>query len=200
MRKTLVLFAFLLSFSVVSESQNSKKADIPDVISVIHSRKSVRQFTDQKVDRDKLEVLLRAGMAAPTAVNKQPWFFVAIDDKETLNSLSEFMNNNPILKRAQAAIIVCGDMNKVFERQPSYWIQDCSAATQNILLATEGIGLGAVWIGVFPNEDRVDMVRNALNLPENLIPLSVIAIGYPTGVEQPKDKWKEENIQWNKFD
>lgn len=187
-------------FSIVSESQNVKNEVIPDVITVIHNRKSVRQFTEQKVDRNMLEVLLRAGMAAPTAVNKQPWFFVAVDERETLSFLSENLNNNPILKRAQAAIIVCGDMNKVFERQPSYWIQDCSAATQNILLAAEGIGLGAVWIGVFPNDDRVNMVRNSLNLPENLIPLNVIAIGYPTGVEKPKDKWKEENIHWNKFD
>ena len=106
MRKSLVLLVFIMFFSIVSESQNVKNEVIPDVITVIHNRKSVRQFTEQKVDRNMLEVLLRAGMAAPTAVNKQPWFFVAVDERETLSFLSENLNNNPILKRAQASFTV----------------------------------------------------------------------------------------------
>lgn len=199
--KAISFFIILFSISLFCVSQDKvvKKSGVPDVLSVIHSRKSVRHFTEQKVSREQLEVLLRAGMAAPTAVNRQPWAFVAIDSREVLDSLSSNLSNNAILKRATAAIVVCGDMNKVFERLPDFWIQDCSAASQNILLAVEGIGLGAVWIGVFPNDSRVNKVKSVLNLPENLVPLNIIAIGYPTGVEKPKDKWKEENVIWNRF-
>ncbi len=185
----LILIAFAL--------QSTAQSEIPDVLTVIHSRKSVRQFTEQEVSRDKLEILVRAGMAAPTAMNKQPWAFVAIDSREVLDLLSEELGNNPILKRAPAAIVVCGDLNKAVPSVPDYWVQDCSAATQNILLAVEGIGLGAVWIGIFPRDERVEAVRKVTKLPEHLIPLNVIAIGYPTGAEQPKDKWKPENMFWN---
>jgi len=193
------IILFSISLFCVSQDKVVNKPGVPDVLSVIHSRKSVRHFTEQKVSREQLEILLRAGMAAPTAVNRQPWAFVAIDSREVLDSLSSNLSNNAILKRATAAIVVCGDMNKVFERLPDFWIQDCSAASQNILLAAEGIGLGAVWIGVFPNDSRVNKVKSVLNLPDNLVPLNIIAIGYPTGVEKPKDKWKEENVIWNRF-
>lgn len=174
--------------------------EVPDVLTVIHSRKSVRQYTEQKVERDMLEILVRAGMAAPTAVNRQPWAFIAIDSREILDFLSEELGGNKILKAAPSAIVVCGDLNKALQNLPDYWVQDCSAATQNILLAAEGVGLGAVWIGIFPREERIKAVSKVCRLPENLIPLNVIAIGCPTGVEQPKDKWKPENVFWNTYE
>jgi nitroreductase len=193
MRVTTVLIIILLSLGGYSQLPS----EIPDVLTVIHSRKSVRQYTDQKVSREQLETLVRAGMAAPTAMNRQPWAFIAIDSREILDSLAAELGGNKILLGAPSAIVVCGDLNKAVPSLPDYWVQDCSAATQNILLAAEGIGLGAVWIGIFPREERVSAVKKVTHLPEHLVPLNIIAIGYPTGSEQPKDKWKPENLFWN---
>ncbi len=194
----MIIILICMLFVVQMNAQNIP--DVPDVLTVIHSRKSVRQYTGQKVERDKLEILLRAGMAAPTAVNRQPWSFIAIDSREVLDRLAVELGGNRILKDAPAAIIVCGDLTKALTSVPDYWVQDCSAAAQNILLAAEGIGLGAVWMGIFPREERINAVKKVCLLPDHLIPLNVIAIGYPTGAEQPKDKWKPENVYWNLYE
>lgn len=168
-----------------------------ETLEVIHNRKSVRHFTDQPVSKEQIETLLHAGMAAPTAVNRQPWAFYVVTKREILDTLSEQLPYAKMLAQAQAAIVVCGDMEKAGNLiDKGYWVQDCSAATQNILLAAESIGLGAVWTASYPYDDRTKVVIKALNLPENHIPLNVIPIGYPTGEDVPKDKWKPENIIW----
>ncbi|MDO8897351.1 MAG: nitroreductase family protein, partial [Bacteroidales bacterium] len=168
-----------------------------ETLKVIHNRKSVRSFTDQAVSKEQIELLLQAGMAAPTAVNRQPWAFYVVTARETLDSLSERLPYAKMLSQAQAAIVVCGDMDKAGNlKDKAYWVQDCSAATQNILLAAESIGLGAVWTAVFPYDDRSKVVIETLKLPANHIPLNVIPIGYPTGEDKPKDKWKPENVFW----
>ncbi|MCU4162643.1 flavin reductase [Carboxylicivirga caseinilyticus] len=169
-------------------------------LSTIYNRKSVRHFTNEQVREDELTELVKAGMAAPTAVNKQPWAFIAINDRAMLDVLADSLPHAKMLKQATAAIAVCGDLNKALQGQARiYWVQDCSAATQNILLATEAMGLGAVWTGVHPITEREATVKNLLNLPEHIIPLNVIAIGHPTGEDQPKDKWKPENMHINKW-
>ncbi len=166
-------------------------------LEVIHNRKSVRHFTDQPVSKDQLETLVRAGMAAPTAVNRQPWAFYVITARETLDALGEQLPYAKMLFQAQAAIVVCGDMEKAGNlKDKGYWVQDCSAATENILLAAESIGLGAVWTASYPYNDRTKAVIRELDLPENHIPLNVIPIGYPTGEDKPKDKWKPGNVFW----
>jgi flavin reductase (DIM6/NTAB) family NADH-FMN oxidoreductase RutF/nitroreductase len=168
-----------------------------ETLQVIHNRKSVRHFTDQAVSKEQLEILLRAGMAAPTAVNRQPWAFYVVTNRETLDALGEQLPYAKMLFQAQAAIVVCGDMEKAGNlKEQAYWVQDCSAATQNILLAAESIGLGAVWTAAFPYDDRTRAVIETLSLPEKHVPLNVIPIGYPTGEDQPKDKWKPENVFW----
>lgn len=168
-----------------------------ETLETIHNRKSVRHFTDQPVSKDQVEVLLRAGMAAPTAVNRQPWAFYVVTQRETLDLLAEQLPYAKMLSQAQAAIVVCGDMEKAGRlKEEGYWVQDCSAATENILLAAESMGLGAVWTASYPYNDRMEVVKNALNLPEKDVPLNVIPIGYPTGEDVPKDKWKPENIIW----
>ncbi len=172
------------------------ESDIPDALTVIHNRKSVRQYTDEQVSKEQLEILLKAGMAAPTAGNRQPWYFIAIDDKNKLQYLTEYLQYGQMLNEASAAIVVCGDLSKVNIDGPEYWVQDCSAVTQNILLAVEAIGLGAVWIGVYPSMQRTEDLIKVLELPENIIPLSVISIGYPDGEQQPKDKWDADKIMW----
>lgn len=168
-----------------------------EILEVIHQRKSVRHFTDQSVSKEQIETLLRAGMAAPTAVNRQPWMFYVIRQREVLDTLSQQLPYAKMLKQAPAAIVVCGDMEKAGNlKDKGYWVQDCAAATQNILLAAESMGLGAVWTASYPYDDRTKAVIKALDLPQNHIPLNVIPIGYPTGEDQPKNKWKPENIIW----
>jgi len=168
-----------------------------ETLEVIHNRKSVRHFTDRPVSKEQIETLLRAGMAAPTAANRQPWVFYVVTQRETLDVLAEQLPYAKMLTQVETAIVVCGDMEKAGNlKDEDYWVQDCSAASENILLAAESMGLGAVWTASYPYDERTKAVINALNMPENHIPLNVIPVGYPTGEDVPKDKWKSENIFW----
>ena len=192
-----------LSASLLAASSSCVAATQADdanaVLSNIATRASVRQFTNQPIDKSTLERIVRAGMAAPSAVNKQPWAFVVITERSVLDSLQ---NVHPYanLKTATAAIVVCGDTEKALQGYArEYWIQDCSAATQNILLAAHALGLGAVWCGVHPDPKRVSEVSRVLRLPESIIPLNIITMGYPASQPQPKDKWKPENIHYQRW-
>lgn len=170
---------------------------VNDTLNTIMTRTSIRNFTSQKVEEDKVEQLLRAGMAAPTAMNCQPWEFVVINDRELLDQLCDSLPSAKMLKEAQMAIIVCGNMQKALEGDmQSLWVQDASAASENILLAAHAMGLGAVWTGVFPS-DNVKIVRNTIKLPQHIVPLNVIPIGYPKGEYEPKNKWNTEKIHYN---
>ena len=170
------------------------------VIENIMTRTSIRAFTDQPVDETTVEKILRAGMAAPTAVNRQPWAFVVVNDRAQMERLREVHPYAQMLKSAQLAIIVCGDMERALPGPTQgYWIQDASAATENILLAAPGLGLGAVWCGVYPNQDVLPKVKEVLEMPSNITPLNIIPIGYPAQDPQPKDKWKPENIHYNRW-
>ncbi|WP_218972154.1 flavin reductase [Labilibaculum filiforme] len=168
-----------------------------ETLEVIHNRKSVRHFTNRPVSKEQIETLLKAGMAAPTAVNRQPWVFYVVTKRETLDALSEQLPYAKMLSQTQVAIVVCGDMEKAGNlKDEGYWVHDCAAATENILLAAESIGLGAVWTASYPYDDRTKAVKKELNLPEKHIPLNVIPVGYPTGEDVPKNKWKAENVIW----
>lgn len=169
------------------------------VIENIMTRKSIRQFTSQPISKDTLDLLVRAGMAAPSAVDKRPWQFVVINEKAVLDSLNA---NHPYanLKTATAAIVVCGELSKDDPQGINdYWVQDCSAATENILLAAHAYGLGAVWCGVYPREERVAPVKRILGLPENVIPLNVITLGYPAQNPDVKNKWNPDKIHYNRY-
>ncbi|TKG93670.1 nitroreductase family protein [Puteibacter caeruleilacunae] len=171
-----------------------------NALSTIHNRKSVRRYSDQKVTKQQLEDLVRAGMAAPSAVNKQPWGFVAIDDREILDKLGDALPYAKMLKNATAAIIVCGNLRKALDGwEQEFWIQDCAAASQNILLAAQAMGLGAVWTAAYPAKDRMQSITRILRLPEYVIPLNVIPIGYPLEEGVAKDKWKPENLHWQRW-
>jgi len=167
----------------------------------IMQRKSVRSYQDRPVQAEDLEKILRAGMAAPSAVNQQLWEFIVINRQDVLRKLGEELPYAKMLIHAHAAIVVCGNLNKTFDHNPqsTYWIMDCSAATENILLAVEALGLGAVWTAVYPDVRRVESVRRILNLPQTVIPLNVIPIGYPERDEQPKDKWNKDAVHWNNW-
>jgi nitroreductase len=191
--KTLLLMALLLSCTSVLSQEREEM-----VMKNILERKSVRTYAKREVSEDQLNQLLKAAMAAPSARNSQPWAFVVINKREILNNLSSLLPNAKMLSEAQAAIIVCGNMEKALEGEGrEFWVQDCSAATQNILLAAESMGLGAVWTGAYPRKEIIKTIQEALKLPEHIIPLNVIPIGWQTGKEKPKEKYTQENIHWN---
>ena len=170
------------------------------VIQAILDRKSIRSFTGAAVDRAQTELILRAGMAAPSAMNSQPWTFIAIDDRERLDTLADILPYAKMLKTAGVGIIVCGDMSKALpEPMTGFWIQDCAAVTENILLAAEALGLGAVWTGVYPNMPVVKAVCDLMKLPEHIVPFCVIPIGHPAGKTMPKDKFDTARIHWDEF-
>ena len=178
-----------------------RELDENPTINTILNRKSVRHFTSRTVSKDTLLKIVKAGMAAPTAVNMQPWSFVIVTEREILDKLANELPYAKMLFSAPSAIIVCALPESAFHEKPlEYSIIDCSAATENILLACEAMGLGAVWTAVYPQEPRIKTVRTILNIPEKIIPLNVIPIGYPTGEDLPKDKWKPEKIKWQKWE
>ncbi|NUM34126.1 MAG: nitroreductase family protein [Candidatus Brocadiae bacterium] len=172
-----------------------------DALSVIHSRKSVRKYVvDKPVSKEDITTLLKAGMAAPTAADKRPWAFVVVTEREKLNALADGLPYGKMLKEAGVAIVVCGVPERMLPgKEADFWVQDCAAATQNILLAAEAIKLGAVWIGCYPLEERLPNIRKILGIPEAMIPLNVISIGHPIGIEKPKNKYDEKNIHWNQW-
>ena len=176
-------------------NQDNGQAAIENIM----TRTSIRQYKDQPVEQEKIDIMLKAAMAAPTAVNLQPWHFIVITDKKTIGLLSgKQPTNAPLL------IAMCGDTDKTTMpdgkmKLPDFWVQDVSAATENLLLAAHALGLGAVWTGVYPAMERVAEVANVLNCPQNIVPVAVVRVGYPDEAPEPKNKFKEENISYNKF-
>lgn len=171
-----------------------------DLLNVIYTRRSVREFTGEKVKRDDLDAMLRAGMSAPSAVNVQPWAFIAVTDRDTLDKLCEALPYAKMLDKAGAAIIVCGIPEKDGTYAKHYWIMDCSLASGNILLAAHALGYGAVWTAAYADNERVKSVRRILSIPENIIPLNVIPVGVPADRDaKPVDKFRQENIHWEKW-
>jgi len=170
-----------------------------NALEVILRRTSIRDFTGASVDKNILDTILRAGMAAPSAKNIQPWNFICIIDRKILNQLAGGLPYARMLYKSAAAVIVCGTPDKEDKELNDYWVQDCSAATENILLAVEALGLGAVWTGVHPRSIRIQTVKEILGIPDEVIPLNVIAIGVPAQRTLPKDKYNPQKIHWEKW-
>jgi len=171
-------------------------------LETIFTRRSCRKFTSEKVKQEDIDIILRAAMAGPSAKNVQPWRFVVIDDRAILDDLAGKLPYAKMLSGAPLAIAVCGDLTPFNEgtKINDMWDQDCSIAAENILLAAHSLGLGAVWTAVYPYPDRQAAVIPALSLPENVLPLCVIPIGYPENPDAPaRDKYKPENIHYNKW-
>ncbi|MCC8153315.1 MAG: nitroreductase family protein [Tannerellaceae bacterium] len=184
----------------VYRKMDSIKSDLLNTpgLQTIFSRKSIRAFTDEPVEKEMVDILLRAGMAAPSAVNQQPWAFIVIDDRTILNQLSEELPFAKMVAKAPLAIVVCGDPDKsIYGKE--FWIQDCSAASENILLAAEALGLGAVWTSTYPDTERIQTVRKILHLPENIFPLNLIPVGHPKNEHAPKNKFRTNNIHRNRW-
>ena len=176
------------------QSVNAEQA----VLDNIATRTSIRDYEARPVEKEKIEKMLRAAMAAPTAMNKQPWHFVVVDQRNVLDALAGANPYAKMLKKAPLAIVVCGNTDKMIEGGGrDFWIQDASAATENLLLAAHAMGLGAVWTGAYPSEERCISISKVLSLSDNLVPLNMIVVGYPAEQPQPKQKFKEENISYN---
>lgn len=166
-------------------------------MNAIFKRRSIRKYTDKVVPEEHIEQMIKAAMAAPSAGNQQPWHFVVIDDRQILNEIPKFHPYSSMLKEASHAIVVCGDVSNL--RYEGYWIQDCSAATQNLLLMATELGIGTVWLGVYPNEERVKETKELLGLPENITPLCIVSIGYPAETKGPSNRFDATRIHRNKW-
>lgn len=168
---------------------------------VLVSRKSEREFMNKAVEETKINDILQAAMNAPSAMNKQPWFFIVVNDRKLLDKMASELPYAKMAKTAPLGIVVCGDSDKTLSGvSKSFWIQDTSAATMNILNACQALGLGAVWTGIHPSKQKKTVVKEILNLPDNLIPLCLIPIGYVKKLnEVNKSRYREANIHYNKF-
>jgi len=168
-----------------------------ELIQGILTRRSIRKFKKTPISEDIIEQVLRAAMAAPSAGNCQPWHFVVLRDHAVMDKIPEFHPHSKMLLQAAAAIVVCWDKNS--ELADGYGIQDASAATENILLAAHSLGLGAVWLGIFPRQHRVEKLKKLLNLPEHIIPLGVVAIGHPDEKKPPANRFDPQKVHFEKW-
>lgn len=171
-----------------------------EAIDNIMTRVSVRTFTGEKISDAQIDTLLRAAMAAPSAINKQPWAFVVVTDEELIARLGEALPYSRCSNHPAVAIIPCGDLSKAIEGDlAAFWINDVSAATENLLLAAHAMGLGAVWTGLHPDMNRATMVQQMLGLPEHIIPLCVVPVGVPAEQPEVKNKYVPENVHYNRW-
>jgi len=165
------------------------------LIDTIFSRRSIRRYTREPVSEEDIRTILEAAMAAPSASNRKPWHFVVVSERETLNRLAEAHKYAKMLNEAPLCISVCGDQS-VSER---FWVQDCSAATENLLLAAAALGLGAVWCGVHPSQDRVKDISEILGIEAPVVPLNIIAIGHPAEEKEPRTQYDEDRVHREKW-
>jgi nitroreductase len=168
-----------------------------DTLEAIRTRRSVRKYQDRPVSEELVRTLLEAAMSAPSARNGRPWQFVLIDDRKMLSEVARINPNAQMASRAPLAILVCGDLRE--EKSPGYWVVDCAAATENILLAAHALGLGAVWTGVYPREERIEGLRRLVELPNEITPHSLVVLGYPAERPAPQERYQPERVHRNRW-
>ena len=161
------------------------------------SRRSIRKYTDTPVDDDVVERLLRAAMAAPSAGNQQPWQFVVLRDREAMRAITDVHPYSKMLPQAPVAVLVCGDPARC--KWPQMWEQDCAAATENLLVEAELLGLGAVWLGVHPLAERVEGIRGLLGIPETVVPFALVPIGHPAERKAPADRFDAARVHHDRW-
>lgn len=168
-----------------------------DALQCIMTRRAVRSFTGDPVTDEQIKTILEAAMMAPSAGNSQTWRFIVIRDKNTLHDIIKVHPHAHMLEEAACAIVVCSDTTK--EKFPGYWVQDCSNATQNMMLAAHAIGLGSVWLGIWTVQDRVDGLIDMFKLPEGVMPLSIVALGKPAATPAQPQRWDDSKVHWEKW-
>lgn len=169
---------------------------VMDAMEAILSRRSIRKFTSEQVPDEMITELLKAAMSAPTATG-EAWHFIVVKQRELLTGVLEFHPHAMMLKSAAAAIAVCGD--PASEMLKGRWPMDCSAATQNMLIAANAVGLGACWVGIYPVEERITGLRKLLGIPEHIVPLSMVALGFPAETKQPSKRFRPDRIHFDKW-
>lgn len=192
----LLKFTLLTLMAMVSVTALGQECN-QGALDNIFSRKSVRSYTDQPVSQEQVETILKAAMAAPSGMNAQPWRFVVVREQATKDKLA--IGFNKMIAKAPVVIVVCGKTTNKLGGTNNNWTADCAAATENLLLAVEAIGLGAVWTACYPYDERMSPTIEALGLPDNVKPYCIVPIGYPAGKDKPKDKWKPDNIHYEKW-
>ncbi len=172
-----------------------------EAINAILTRRSVRTYTEEQIDSATLRTLLECGMAAPTAVNSRDWAFVVVTDRDQLQRIAACNGHAArMLPTAAAAIVVCGDTSRAYKGAPDYWIVDAAAATQNILLAAHALGLGAVWLGTWPQEHKVKGISEILEIPSHIVPLSVISLGHPAPeARRERPLYEEDRVHFDRW-
>jgi nitroreductase len=176
--------------------EQNKEIDMETMKALI-TRRSIRCYEPKAVPTDVITALLRAAMQAPSAMNQQPWRFVVIDERATLDRIAVVHPYAEMTALAPLAVVVCADTTAL--KAPNHWPQDCSAATENLLLAAHDAGLGAVWSAVYPDEAQVTIFRNLLGLPVNVIPHALVPIGYPAENKEPEDRYDPEHVHHNRW-
>ena len=173
-----------------------------DTIESILSRVSVREYSDREISDTDLRTILEAGMSGPSCVNARDWSFIVVRDPEILNKMAD-ANGRPAtpLRSAKLGILVCGDLDRAFRGAPDYWVIDGSIAAQNMILAAHSLSIGSVWLGTWPQMDRVEKLAKLFNLPEHIVPHSVLALGYSEEVAEMTDKnaYEESVVHWEKW-
>ncbi|MFA9381689.1 MAG: nitroreductase family protein [Acetanaerobacterium sp.] len=167
----------------------------------ILTRRSIRRYTDKPVPPELVEQLLRAGMAAPSACNEPPWHFLVIDDRAQLDLIPTIHPYARMILEASVAVIVCSEpaLKTASETVKDYWVQDCSAAAENMLLAAHGLGLGGVWLGVYPRPERVEPIKKLFALPEGITPLCILSFGYPAEHKEPSNRYDPTRVHHNRW-
>jgi nitroreductase len=168
-----------------------------DGFETIITRRSIRKYKKQPISKEIVQKLLQAACSAPSAGNQQPWHFVILDDRKILNVIHTFHPSARMLLTADAAILVCGDLD--LEKFKGFWMVDCAAATENILLAAHSLGLGACWLGLYPREGRMAGMKKLLHLPSNIVPFAIVSLGYPDEVKPREDRYTPSRIHQNKW-
>lgn len=168
-----------------------------DFIEIIMNRRSIRRFKKVSVENEKILTLIRAAMYAPSAVNKQPWHFIIVDDRKIMKRIMEIHTNSGMLETASHVIVVCGD--EKLQHGPGYWIADCGAATQNILLAATAMGLGSCWVGSYPRENRMTAFKELFGLPPHIHVFALVAVGYPDEKKERPERYRPERILNNRW-
>lgn len=168
-----------------------------ELFTALFNRRSIRKYTTEKVEQNLLVKIIECGMYAPSAVNKQPWHFIIFQNAKTIEKIIEVHPHAAMLKEASAGILVSFDKN--LQHDEGYGPVDCSAATQNMLLAAHGLGLGACWVGIYPRQNRIDALHKLFCLPEHVVPFSVISIGYPASAVKKVDRFLPERIHYEKW-
>ena len=191
LKLTLLTLLAMVSVTALGQERNQGALDN------IFERKSVRSYTDQPVSQEQVETILKAAMAAPSGMNAQPWRFVVVREQATKDKLA--IGFNKMIAKAPVVIVVCGKTTNKLGGTNNNWTADCAAVTENLLLAVEALGLGAVWTACYPYDERMNPTIEALGLPDNVKPYCIVPIGYPAGKDKPKDKWKPDNIHYEKW-